>query len=291
MYTSLQPAQVAALTKRFNEIYPDIKLQFVTGSGLTARIDQERVAKAKGADAGNTTEADWYSAREAEGSLLPLTGPSAALWKGSPFLKGTYYEQAGSPWGIAWNTSKYDGSFTSYEDLLRPELKGKMGSYSLKATTIIAAYDFLRDTYGDAYMKSLAAQDIQLYPSNTPMAQALGAGEIAVAFFMNPTALAPLVKQGAPLKYILTKPVSVGSASFTAGFSWANHPNAARVLVDFMMGEGEKVLGSDPSQFIPITPATSGPLQGVTVKAYDPKVYTPSKVKASTEYWNGLFLK
>lgn len=150
-----------------------------------------------------------------------------------------------SMYGISWNVDKAapGTELTSYEDLLKPEYKGKVCGPDPKAN-ILFAYNYLaaEKASGDPdYLTKLKANGLKLQPGFSESAQAIAAGECTVG--MSPQVTNNnLIKQGAPIKQAFPKG-STGVERQVAIAAHAPDPNAARLFVNFLMTpEGQEAL-------------------------------------------------
>jgi iron(III) transport system substrate-binding protein len=264
VYTPYLQNQQDALQAAFAERYPAISVQMVRQlSGVEAKLDAEKQTGAAGADVVVTNDPGLAARYAASGDLLPLGGPAAEAWSGNPHLAGdTAFTSTFNTLGIAWNTGQVDAAVTGYADLLRPELKGRIGLVDMTGTpAIVDFYRFLEETQGPDFLTRLAAQEPRFYPSTVPLQQAVVAGEVSVAGYVVP-AVREEADAGAPVGFVL--PTPAWAAPFDAfGVGWAKHPNAAKVVLDFMMSpEGQTALGIDgTSALAGVT--TLAPLDGV----------------------------
>ena len=136
----------------------------------------------------------------------------------------------------AYNTDqvKPQDAPQTYEDLLKPQWKGKMSMDRLE-------YDWfatLQKVWGRAkaidYFKKLASQDIRFDSGHTKITTLVAAGDVPVGINMYEYRVASLKKQGARINWVALDPV-VAILEVVAITSNAAHPNAARLLVDFML--------------------------------------------------------
>lgn len=150
-----------------------------------------------------------------------------------------------SMYGISWNVDKVapGTELTSYEDLLKPEYKGKVCGPDPKAN-ILFAFNYLaaEKASGDPdYLAKLKANGLKLQPGFSESAQAIAAGECAVG--MSPQVTNnKLIEQGAPIKQVFPDG-STGVERQVAIAAHAPDPNAARLFVNFLMTpEGQEAL-------------------------------------------------
>src|SRR5438309_500564 len=159
-----------------------------------------------------------------------------------------------SYYSIAYNTRLVpaDKVPKSYEDLLDPQWKGKMAWRIGSASGTPLFLTNLRLAWGEekarAYFEKLKEQKIVNFGSGSArtLVDRVIAGEYAIA--LNIFAHHPLISKakGAPVNSKLMDPVAATAA--TMGIvKGAKHPNAALLLIDFILSkEGQEVLaGAD----------------------------------------------
>ena len=96
---------------------------------------------------------------------------------------------------------------------------------------------------GSEFMKNLATQAPLFRKGHTLLTQLLVAGEfpIAVAVFQN--RVDQFRSKQAPVQWVQAKPLISTEGNSVALLKSASHPYAARLLIDFLLGEdGQKVL-------------------------------------------------
>lgn len=239
-YTAMGSEQSDRLAKAFTAKHPKIKVEFVRGATneMISRLDQERTQRLDGADVAIVTSGQWYSGLADDNKMANLSEfPSLAFWKGD--LKNYvqtrgYFTVQVIPFVIGWNSKQITTPIKGYKDLLRPDLKGKIGTLDLVSPTIDAFYAYLDATYGPDFVKQLAAQGIRLYQSTEPLAQAVSAGEVSVAAFMTQGGAQNQVNQGAPFASFVPSP-AIGTEIYAGAVGWSKRPNAARVFTDWLL--------------------------------------------------------
>lgn len=290
----LYTAQVVPVIERiavgFRKTYPDIKLEFNRGASgpLLSKIEQERGNNLDGADMFVSTEIAWFDARAKEGKLLNPSGPAAETWPSKYVQNGSVVILALEPLTILYNKNLVSTPPKTYQDLLKPEYKGRIGSSDIVATTLVAWYDWIEKTQGPDYLTKLKALDVKLYIGASPISQAIASGEIAVSAFGNTTVVGPLKEKGAPIEVVIPDP-SLGIQYGGGAFGWSKRPNAARVLMDYMMSvEGQSIWHGTGESASP-RPGIKGSLQAASINPWDPAKYPPEVVKAYRERWNKIF--
>jgi ABC-type Fe3+ transport system substrate-binding protein len=183
----------------------------------------------------------------------------------------------------------------TYQDLLDPKWRGKMVWGATSSTsagpgfigTVLAE---MGEDAGMAYLRKLSQQ--KLAPMGTAAREILDqvvAGEypIALQIFNHHAVIS--AKKGAPVDWIPMEPVT-GALSVLAIHAQAPHPNAAKLLADFIISrEGQAIfrdadyLPADPG--VPAAEPTLKPEQG----HFRVRFFTPEQTEEQMPRWKKLF--
>jgi iron(III) transport system substrate-binding protein len=122
-----------------------------------------------------------------------------------------------------------DVEFKSWQDIVKPEYKGKLGitPAGVGGTGLAQAW-FQRDILGEDYWSKLGAVDPVIFSTTATVAQSLAGGEISVAIVAESAIALPMV-QGAPVELVYPEEGVIGGVSYQAVAKNATHPNAARL--------------------------------------------------------------
>ena len=148
---------------------------------------------------------------------------------------------------IAYNTHLVSpkGVPKTYEDLLDPQWKGKIGMDTK------AYYEFAvmlkimgGGEKGLRYMNKLSEQNIQFRTGRSLILTLMAAGEISIGIALYNHSVEELKGKGAPLEWAALEPVIDKTHPFGI-YSRAPHPNAAKLFVEFVLSkEGQEILAS-----------------------------------------------
>lgn len=133
----------------------------------------------------------------------------------------------------------------SYEDLLKPEFAGKLGLEASAVPWFTGMLRVMGSDKGMAYMKKLAAQKPRLVSGHTTLHKLIVSGEIPVAVYMHH--FLPVVDKptGAPIEWVDPVEVTATQAIVTSVIKKCPHPNAAKLLTDFVLSdEAAKIMVS-----------------------------------------------
>jgi len=245
-YTSLTPYKEIA--KTFESRYPGVTVEPYRGpaANLATRILGETQAKRYIADTIETSGGALMLLRDNK-LLLPYNSPHVGDYpegskeKAPGGLFFTVVDRESYP-GIGYNKNAIRESdlATSFDDLLKPALKDKMGiSGEEIGNRVIGA---ILKTKGEGFVKKLAAQNIKLYGMPAlGLNELIVSGEVPLTFTAVDSNIRLAAARGAPVAWLAPDLVPVNSGS-VAVFAHSQHPHAALLFIDFLIGpEGQKL--------------------------------------------------
>lgn len=129
----------------------------------------------------------------------------------------------------------------TYEDLLDPKWKGKISLDSTGYAFLMGLERAWGETRAREYLKRLAAQKPIVQRGNTARLQLAVAGEFPLLITYN-YMVQGLATKGAPVDWVALEPVVVQINPVMIAAK-GRHPNAARLLMDFVLSrEGQTIL-------------------------------------------------
>jgi iron(III) transport system substrate-binding protein len=249
-YTSLTGGPNTEAPKVFAAKYPGIALEVFRGSSdaLISRITQEAQAKRHIVDSIETTFPILKVMQDLK-LLAPYFSPYLAQYPDEVKEKA----DKGLAWwatdresyiGVAYNTNMVQGSAVpkNFDDLLRPELKGKIGFATTDTgSRIIAAMIAAK---GIEYVRKLKAQEVSLHPvSGRAILDMVISGELGVSPTVFHSHARVSIEKGAPIKWVPMDLVPANAGGVALPIN-APHPHAALLFNDFLLSpEGQKFLG------------------------------------------------
>jgi iron(III) transport system substrate-binding protein len=288
-YTSLTPYKEIA--KNFETRYPGVTVEpyRAAATNLATRIIGEAQARRYIADTIETSQGALMLLRDNK-LLLPFYSPYAGDYPegskekapGGLFL--TVVDRESYP-GIGYNKNAVRESDVakSFDDLLKPALKGKIGiSGEEIGSRVIGA---IVKAKGEGFIKKLAAQDIKTYGMPAlGLNELIVSGEVPLTFTAVDSNVRLAAARGAPVAWLAPDLVPVNSGS-VAALAQTQHPHAALLFIDFLIGpEGQKLFSDKLGYGSPRKPYEFKrwyPEQGLTTYEYAETI----------ERWNKMLLE
>lgn len=277
-YTSLAGSSYKELAKGFETKYPGVKIEpyRATSGDLMTKLVAEAEARHVLADTIETTLPVLRYLRENK-MITPYTSPLLSKYPVGAKEKadgGLFYWAIDREtyMGVGYNTRLIPPPAVpkSYADLLRPELRGKIG-FATSDTGTRTVGSMLKHK-GDEFVKKLKAQEVTLHSvSGRAMADMVISGEIGLSPTIFRDHAIESKSKGAPIDWAPMEvvPTNAGGVSLVAQ---APHPHAAVLLADFLLGpEGQKILGDLEygSPFRPVSYKLWYPESGMSTAQYD----------------------
>ena len=275
------PAIMTAFTKKYG-----IKVK-VWRSGSEAVL-QRVITESRG----NRFEADVVqnNAPEAEASyrerllqevaspyfvdLLPGAVPAHHTWAGFTIDVFT----------AAYNTNavKKDELPRSYQDLLNPRWKGRLGIEADDHAWFGSLLGELGEDQGlKLFNQIVATNGISVRKGHSALTNLVASGDVPLALTVYSWIPEQLKVKGAPIENWVIQPL-LGQPSTIAVLKRAPNPASALLLYDFMLGEGQKLLAD--AHFVPASRKIPSPLGNVPLKLID-----AGRVLEMQDRWQSLY--
>jgi iron(III) transport system substrate-binding protein len=279
-YSSTTAEDALALSKRFNEQFPAIKINHLRSSSekLLERILAESRANAFKADIVTLPELELsimiqrkllarYEALESATYPAETKDPRG-------FWTGLYT----SAWVAAYNTKMVpkDQAPKTYKDLLNPKWKGNIAIDNEPYNWYVISRSFLEKRDGKEaaanFMKQLAAQQLQWRKGHSLIGQLMSAGEFPLAAELQVHTVERAKATGAPVEWSVLDgviPISKVGAAIT---STGNNVYTAALFYDFLLSRpGMETIRA--SRRIPTRPDVTAPyLKPYKLLPFDPNV-------------------
>jgi iron(III) transport system substrate-binding protein len=232
--------QIQPLIDKFKEKYPFIKVELARASSAdTARkVVEEYAANYHKVDAYELASHGLIVPRD-QGLLQPFTSPEMKNYDPDAIETGKNWVVARESYtGLGFNKDLVpeDKAPKTYEDLLKPEWKGKMAMSGSTATsgnwvgTLVVLH-------GVDFVRKLGNQDVRVYKvTGRALANLMTSGEVALSPTIYNSHVEASVAKGAPLAWRALGPVPVTDSGVALAKA-APHPHAAMLLVDFLLSK------------------------------------------------------
>jgi len=286
-YSSIPVEDIAALTAAFDKKYGvKVKVWRADSEGLLQRIVNESKARRFEVDvmAGSSSALEpLYRERLLQAvksphldDLIPESIAKHREWA-SVYLN-TFVQ--------AFNTNlvQKEGLPTTYQDLLKPQWRGKLAieaeDYDWFAQVVLS----LGEAQGLKLFRDIVATNgLSVRKGHTLLANLVAAGEVPLALTVYGFSAEQIKQKGAPLDWFIIPPLIARPTAAGVARN-APHPHAAVLFYDFLIGDAQPLLASrnfvSPSRKVD-SPFTKGPLQ----------LIDSSVMLDQSQKWQDLFQK
>ena len=247
LYSSINEEEAKPLLDIWDKQFPKIKANYIRASeaALVSRILTEAQGGKNNFDVVATTTSQLVAAA---GLALQYFPPNVSLIPDNLKDKGGQWFSIYTNWDIVQiNTNKVKkGDIKTYEDFLKPQFKGQI----VIDDSDVEWYQGLIAARGqdkaDQLIKDIVKTNgVTVIDGHGTVSDKVVAGEFAVALnnYVNQAERAK--RQGAPTDWVAIEPVTIITAGKVATAKTAAHPNAAKLMANFLAStEGQKYLAS-----------------------------------------------
>ena len=247
-YAAMASDRAGELIKVFENKYPYLKVRFQPG-GATRQMEQlmvEHRTKKHRADIINTRRS-FVGVMSKAGAIARYRTPLRnALRDGFTDKEGLVNGIYAQPRVFLFNTQMVarDKAPQSFEDLLDPRWKDKLGLDTTDYDWLASLIDFYGRSKALEYAGKLAKQKLNMRRGPTLLAQLAVAGEFPVVVDAFPEEIMQMKNARAPADFIFSEPfVPVKTPTTISISSGAPHPHAAALFVDFLLSKaGQDVM-------------------------------------------------
>jgi len=294
-YSSVDVKVAEEIKKLFQQQYPKIDME-VERSGserVFQRINQEYQANIHNVDVVNSSDASHFLFWKQQKWLASHKPPDLAKFPKDGYDPDGYY----ATWRATLNVMGYNTNLVKdadapkgYKDLLDPKWKGKLvkAHPGYSGTALTGTYALVK-ALGWDYFEKLSKQGVQQLQSTTAPPKTIASGERAVQVDGNEYNMFIEIDKKSPVKIIYAVEGTPFVTSPTAVFAQAPHPNAARVLQNFLYtakaqqilvdAGGARSLHPDVKE-----PANRTPLGKIKLLPDDPKGMLPQVNEIKKKY-------
>ena len=249
-YAAMASDRAAEVIRAFESKHAFLKVRFQPG-GASRQLDQllvEHRTKKYQADIINTRRSFVLVMAKA-GAIARYRTPFRV------FLRDGFTDKEGYVNGIyaqprvfLFNTRMVsrDKAPRSFDDLLDPQWKDKLGMDTTDYDWIAALIDYYGRSKAIEFASQLAKQQLNLRRGPTLLAQLAVAGEFPIVIDAFPEEVLQLKNAKAPVDFTFSEPfVAVKTPTTVSISAGAPHPNAAALFVDFLLSKsGQEIMAS-----------------------------------------------
>jgi iron(III) transport system substrate-binding protein len=244
-WSSMRIEDSRALAAGFESKYPFIKVDIFRAGG--EQIVNRAVAEhAAGKATVDVLNAFALKVLQNRGLLQAYTAPEAALYPAGFKDPQNFWVSLYSGYNvIGYNTklvSKADAP-KSWEDLLHPRWKGKLGMDDEEYFWHAGMLKHWGEERGRKYMAALSRQELQFRNGHALLADLMSAGEFPVAVVVYPDHVEQMKAKGQPVEWVKSSdPILVNLAPVGVAAK-APQPNAAKLFMNYAISkEGQDIL-------------------------------------------------
>ncbi len=240
VYVSSNASDAKALESAFEKKYPFINMEFYS-SGKDALLARYLLEARTGNYLADVYQSSVFPIMNLveKGLLAKYYSPERegyleALRDKDGYWNATYLNAV----TMAYNSRllKPDEVPASYQELLLPKWKGRMGFVLSHTEWYFAMLQSMGEEKGRQYMEALSKQNIHSRIGSSLMNQLMMAGEFPLLISQYPTGVEEIKKTGAPIDWVPLDPWFVYPIGI-AVTAKNSHPAAARLYLDFILSE------------------------------------------------------
>lgn len=250
-YSSLPEQYSRVIADKFTEKYGIPVDLFVTGSmGLQNKIAEEARAGRLAADVFHSSYPPSFVLLKEQGLLATYDSPEYQAYPPDYVDPDrTYGTFRATGVVIAYNPTALGGKAVPkrWQDLADPQYRGMLAAADPQygGTQLIADHALV-EKYGEDLLRRIAAQQPQLVDSQTAEANLIITGERAIGMDMNDyEAWTSKYKRQAPIDYVYPEEHVTVVPGYLAVLEGAPHPNAARLLQNYLLSAEAQQLVQD----------------------------------------------
>jgi len=292
LYTSIAEKDLPALIGPFEKKYNiKIKVWRAGSDKVLQRTVTESNAKRYEVDAIHISAPE-MEALHLEKILQPVTSPFYKdLLAGTVPAHREWVATLLTVFVQAYNTGqvKKEDLPKSYEDLLNPKWKGKLGIETEDYDWFAAVVTNMGEAKGvKLFQDIVAANGISVRKGHSLLNNMVTSGEVPLALTVYNYMPEAAKKKGAPIDWFALEP-AIARANGIGIARRAPNPNAALLFHDYMLSvEGQKILAS--MDYVPTNTAVESPLKNMKLKIIDPAV-TLSQAEKWTKVYDDVIIK
>jgi iron(III) transport system substrate-binding protein len=185
---------------------------------------------------------------------------------------------------IAYNTNKVKKEELpkTYQDLLHPKWKGKLGVEAEDLDWFAGTVGELGEAKGIKLFHDIVATNgLSVRKGHTLLTNLVASGEVPMALTVYNYKAEQMKNKGAPIEWFVIPP-AIARPNGVAVAKRAPHPNAAVLFFDFMLSDAQPILLK--RDYVPTSKKVDTKLNKMPIKFVDPKIILDENDKWSKLY-------
>ncbi len=271
LYTSIAEKDLKPLIEPFEKKY-GVKVNSwrASGDSVLNRTITENKAKRYTADMVHAGAVE-LEVLHREKMLQRVASPHFAdLMEGSVPAHKEWATTLYSLWVQSYNTQSVKAAELpkTYADLLDPRWKGRLGYEVENIDWFVTVVQSMGEAKGLKFFRDLASTNgISVRKGHTNLNSMVAAGEVPLALTVYNYMPEQLKKKGAPIDSIVLQP-SVARANGAGVMRYAQHPAAAALFMDYLLGEGQTAFAA--LEYLPSNLKVPSPQRNNKILIVDP---------------------
>ena len=156
----------------------------------------------------------------------------------------------------------------TFEELANPRWKERLGIEAEDHAWFGTLLGLVGEAKGEKLWRDIvAANGMSVRKGHTLLATLVASGEVPMGLTVYNYKPPQLKKKGAPIDWVVLQP-AIAQMHAVAVHAKAPHPNAAALLYDFFLGEGQALLAE--RDFVPSSSKVPSPFGDMPIKGIDP---------------------
>jgi len=247
-YASMEAVSAQKIVAAFEKKYPFIKVDAIRigSERMATRLVAEAQARKVRSDVVQQSGFDFYGGLQ-KGLFDSYFSPERAAYPAEyRDDKGLWVMPAATLNVIAYNKKMVSAGDVpkNFWDLVEPKWKGQLLMDENESKWMAGMISYHGEAKAMDLMRKLAGQNIQFRVGHSLLQTLLAAGERAVVVVAFANGVDRLKKDGAPIEWVGAEPI-IGLTFGSAVVKDAPHPNAARLLSDFLLSrEGQEIMAA-----------------------------------------------
>ncbi len=246
LHTSINVTDASFLVGKFQKKYPFIKVELQRSNDplIMTRLQGEQRARKNTLDVLTARGGAAYLMQKM-GFLAKYASPERRFYaEGFKDAEGYWTDMYPTVHCLAYNTRLVTPQDvpTTYQDLLKPQWKGKIGFCNSNYMWLEAVMQIMGKEKGMHFLEALGRQNLMVRDGSSLNIILAAAGEVAITIPVNANLVEKEKGRGAPVDWARIKPYygEIHPVAMTAN---APHPNAAKLFIDYALSqEGQDVM-------------------------------------------------